>query len=186
MIHRVAEVLKDSIAPISWITTAGGLVTPLTKKVQGVDKVFPAYMTVDGYLDMSPDSKKTGVAFFEGAEPVVIASNGHAINEEAMLKLACWFNFREVSVNDTTATDMMLEVLENLPTTIKNENGIILARIDYRGADTSPDFWERYGFGGDKQFLMYPYGHFVLNCRANYWFRRSRCAVNTRIGGGVC
>jgi hypothetical protein len=185
MIHLVADVLRDYVATIHWIETSAGIAVPIKKKLSGVEKVSPGYLVNGSYIDLSPNNKSKGIAFWHTGESVVISETAQKVNERVDMDLVCWYNLKSIDIAANNSSWLAMEVHDAIPRSFRNDNGIIAAKINYQGISQDYNIWSGYGFDdANNQFLTYPYGFFVLRYEILYWYSRN-CVTTTKTPG-VC
>ena len=177
MIRKLANILRDNIALVEWIDNAGGVVDTLRKG----DKVFPGWLNGFQHVDMTPNSQKyRGVAFFHASETSEGESNGHLINETAILKLLVWYKAKEIgaTVDDSIPA---LQVADAIPKVVRQDG--LTARITYTGTSRDENELSTYTFNENKLFTTYPYGFFVLEYNVSLWYNRCWTGMSS---GGTC
>lgn len=102
----IADILAKKLAGLGFVSKAAGLVYDLKTKSKGIDKIFPAatkvYINSEAcsdesvYKDLIPNSKDTGILYFEDLDSDLVYKTDVYEQWKGSLKLVGWFNVLDV------------------------------------------------------------------------------------------
>lgn len=170
MNERIANLIALELVELPFLTKCCGCVKILTTRDK---KKFPISTLVhfeseemceqeDGYVLMTPESKQTGVSFFEdlGTNPGPVGSTVRSY--KGSLKLTVWIN-RDKIGDDTPTHELKYVVLAAVHGLVVPSDGFsLVSRMKVvQEYPESPSAFAKYSFDEERtQFLSPPYDHF--------------------------
>lgn len=195
MIDKIAFELSNYIASnLTFIDKWAGLVKPLKKTVQGVDKVFPVAINTpsncltDDYTALTPDSSKKCIIYIEkaGNQSYENISTNNKIASVG-LRLVVWYNLDKLLESKYVSEDTILQQFyEVLPRRLPNNlfSGAvkqvhIMPLSDEYGASVA----SQYTYNESKtQYATFPYGFFAIDL--DVWYVPVYCHPDLNILDG--
>lgn len=182
MLYDIGEIFKGYLSTIDWADRVGGLVQPISP---GEDKVFPAYLSEGRYTEMTPDSKLKSVLYVEGVgEPNIDEMTSRRYKASARVRVVCWYNLKRINP-DALPSELMYEVINAIPHSIRNNGVIIVASIMLSSFGVGNSAFSAYTYDEQKQYTVYPYGAFYVDYEVTAWVSPS-CSSSITQNEGVC
>lgn len=179
----IAEGLAATLANLSFVSTAAGVVTEVTVPVvQGggkrpINKRIPASLKVfrsednvlevcnadnGKYIAMIPESAQTGIIFFEDMGVDVERQSNWLTHYKGKLRLVAWVNRVKLGADDVNSNIALIQnTIQAIPTTYHGTGISYTTRVSIAPKRPSP--FEKYTLDeATHQFLIYPYDYFML------------------------
>jgi len=185
MIDKIAYELVNYLASnVAFIDRWAGLVKPMRKKVQNVDKVFPVAINTPSNCDQSdytalvPDSAKKSVVYVEQIGDLQIDAVSRRIkNVSAQLRLVVWYNLDLITSGDYISADVLADqIMDWLPRRLPDSSFIGIKQVHFlqTGVVYGSDIVSAYTYNEIKtQFNTHPYGLFAVDL--DVWYVAVAC-----------
>ena len=185
MITEIAYQLAKQIATdLSFADKWAGLVFPLKKLVENIEKTFPASMNIDGVcddsdmIDLVPNSDKKSILYLEkiGNIEFTQISKGYYL-ADANLLLVCWYNLDKI--NSGVYLDegvIATNVLTCIPRTIDNALLTYSKSVNINPVNmtSGAELLSKYTYAEAKtQYATFPYG--VIGIQLNIQYVQNKC-----------
>jgi hypothetical protein len=188
MNSKIAHVIKGKIEGLSWIDKIAGLVQTVSiRKAIGETftvKTYPVSCDVDydacvkgRFQDLTPDSKKKSVIYFEDRGCTMIERQGQNIKFQSNLRLVCWLNLKEIhgaTCNDEiehcqTSWYYVLDILKELPTMpFKTTDFLSVFIASVSEVPRTVEIFSKYSYNQEStQYLLWPFDFFSLDFQIN-------------------
>lgn len=195
MISEIANQLVTSLlSTVQFADKVAGLVMPMHKMVNKIDKVLPVAMNaksvcnVSDYMDLVPDSTKASIIYcekigdinFEQYRPNYWICTGN-------LRLVVWYNLNLITEGQFVDEGVVANnVISQLPRRL-NDNLFTYVKsvmVIPTGVVTGSEIFSRYSYDEVRtQFMTFPYGAFAIDIEVQYVL--NKCA-NTLIPESAC
>ena len=185
MIDKIAyEIVNNLSGNVNFMDKWAGLVRPLRKKVQNVDKVFPVAINTPSNCDQSdytalvPDSTKRSVVYIEQiSAPTVEVMRHNSKQMTATLRLVVWYNLDLITAGDYLSEDILLDqILDYLPKRLSDSlfNGVKQVHLLPTNVIYGTEIVSQYTYNEIKyQFGTHPYGMFAVDL--DVWYIAVHC-----------
>jgi hypothetical protein len=184
MNNDIANYIVSLIETKPFVDKIAGVVVAASQTVENTVKIFPMACgvqhrecNVGKYNDLVPNSKYKSIIYFEdgGVTFGAVAKNLQAFNSR--IRLVGWLNLQKLgSTNCTRASDVIIEILRELPKFPVNEGNFIRLKITAASEVTkNKQIFSKYTYKEEQnQYLIYPYDYFALDLTAE-WFMNLDC-----------
>lgn len=181
MINQIAYQLVKNIADnVPFADKWAGLVKPLRKKVQNVDKVFPVSINtpttcdISDYTALVPDKDKMSVIYAELSEQ---PSFDGARVMSAGLRIVVWYNLDLILQSHSISEDSIADrIFTNIPLRMPDSlfTGARQVHFVVTGITYGSEVVSQYTYNELKtQFAMHPYG--ILAIDVDTWYVPTHC-----------
>lgn len=138
---------------LGFISKAGALVYEATATTGGImTNAQVAPFTDPKLVDVSPDSRETGVCFFKAGATRVTNQDSFLTTRENEVVFTGWINGDRVKTSDTDIEEQIVKALRSYRVPIQAGSPIRMAEIEYLG-DNAGEVVNRWGW--DKGTLRY-------------------------------
>jgi hypothetical protein len=189
MNNKIANILKSHIEDLTWIDKIAGLVQTVSMREKiGESVVFKSYpvscdidydsCTKGRYQDLTPNSKKKSVLYFEDMGVSFIARKGNTMVFQSSLRLVCWLNLKLIDSatcdseveHCSVSGDYVIEILKALPDVPFSETGFVSINISgISEVVRSVDIFSKYTYNEQStQFLLWPFDYFGLDLEITF------------------
>lgn len=185
MIDHVISGISDRLrSNLGYISKIGGVARQQKIKDVASTLIYPAVQDPDkagNYILMAPDSKETGVMFFEVASNAAsdVISGGRGQQFVASIRVICWLNLARITPPDTGA--IMAQVVSYITQKDQFESDFVssVRIVPKSEVPRSPDIFGKYSFKEDvTQFLMLPFDYFAFDFQASYIMNTACRSIN--------
>jgi len=195
----IADFLAQHFINMPYVTRAAGCVQMrkykgkggAEKRVPAASKVYqqlqPEEIRCDpDSLDLVPQSRETGILYFEDKGAKNTNSNKRMDTWEGKLELVYWANFKKIGA-DTSIGDLQGNILQNLPQNIAASGALISATVKpSRIMPKRPSPFDPYTYDeAATQFITPPYDylHIEISYKA---LTLAGCATNIILNPDEC
>lgn len=194
MIDKIAyEIVKNLSANVNFFDKWAGLVRPMRKKVQNVDKTFPVAINTPSncsqsdYVSLVPDSSKKSIVYIEMVNaPVVDVQRHHSKQMSATLRLVVWYNLDLITAGQYVSEDILVDqVMDFMPNMLSNTlvNGAQSIHIQPNTIIYGTEIVSQYTYEEIKsQFGTHPYGIFAIDL--DVWWIAVHCQPSIGVETG--
>jgi len=186
MIDKISyELVKNLASNIPFIDKWAGLVKPLRKKVQQIDKIFPVAINTpvncdqNDYTALVPDSSKRSIVYVEqvgSAQVETITSNYEHMT--ATIRLVVWYNLDRITDGAYVSEDKLVDqILDWLPKRLSDSLFVGAKQVHLlpTGVVYGTDVVSQYTYNEIKsQFGTHPYGIFAIDL--DVWYITTHCS----------
>lgn len=173
----VNQLVNTGLSSLAVFSRKGGIVRPQKANVNGKVKIFPVALRLDGgecqpgdYLDFVPNSKESGILYFEQISNSKTNDTPGGQIFTAQLRVVGWVNLRRISPPDISviAANVVKAIAERQPDMDYLKN----IKFTFEGFEPkSPDVFSKYTYQEEEsQFMMYPYDWFSGILKVRYLF----------------
>jgi hypothetical protein len=195
MISEIANELVNSLlSTVQFADKVAGLVMPMHKMVNKIDKVLPVAMNtktncnVSDYMDLVPDSTKKSIIYCEKIGDINFEQ--YRPNYwlcSAQLRLVVWYNLNLITEGNFVDEGVVaVNVLSQLPKSLDDTLFDYVSRVKIYpvGVVTGSEIFNRYSYDEVRtQFMTFPYGAFAIDVDIQYVL--NKCA-ETLIPSPAC
>lgn len=194
MIDKISyEFVKKLSENLTFFDVWAGLVRPMRKKVQTVDKVFPVAINIpencdqNDYKALVPDSNKKSIAYIEVLSAPTVEIRRHASKQmTAQLRLVIWYNLDKITAGSYISEDILVDqVLDLMPHRLSDSlfQGVSQVHIEPTNITYGTDIVSQYTYNEIKtQFGTHPYGIFAIDL--DVWYISFHCQLPIDIEEG--
>ena len=187
MISEIATKLTQSLLmSVQFADKVAGLVVPMRRMVNKIEKVFPvAYNTPSDcdssvYADLVPDSSKTSIIYCEKIGDVVMEQALRNVwITTATLRLVCWYNLDRINEGQSVDEgNVANNVLSQLPKRLPDAWFLYVRSVILNPVRVifGADIFSKYTYDEVRtQFLTLPYGAFAIDIEVQYIM--NKCAI---------
>jgi len=188
MISEIAyHIVKSLAASTLFIDKWAGLVMPMKKSVNKIEKVLPVFINskdvcdVSDFMDLVPDSTKKSICYCEKINDVRLEPLPlNNFLATADLRIVLWYNLNLTHNGDYLDEGVIAyNILSNMP---KRLSDTLFAycknvRIYPIGTDSGADLFSAYSYDEVRtQFVTFPYGAIAVNVSVQYTI--NKCALD--------
>ena len=180
MISEIAnQLVKSLLLSVQFSDKVAGLVVPMKKSVNKVEKVFPVAINtptdcnMSVYTDLVPDSTKTSIIYCEHIGDIAMENALRNVwITSATLRLVCWYNMDRINQGKFVDEGIIANnVLSQIPKRLRDNlftyvRSVLLSpeRIIF-GAE----IFSKYTYDEVRtQFMTLPYGAFAIDIDVQY------------------
>ena len=184
MIDLAVSCLQERIKTLAFLDLVGGIARPQKIRVGDVEKTLPATPDADnpnGYLWLTPDSGKSGIAYFEllnnYKKEAVGAGRGFAF--EALVRCVVWLNTKRLSPAGAVPA-AMASVVSVLQGRYDTQLPILNLQVfPDQEAARGPELFAKYTYDeAETQFLMLPFEYFAFDFTVSFVLAANCPTVN--------
>lgn len=188
MISEIAyQLVKHVVDSTKFIDKWGGLVVPMKKSVNKVEKVLPVFINakytcnISDLMDLVPDSTKKSICYCEKLNDVKLEYlNANTFLANADLRVVLWYNLNLTHNGDYLDEGVLAyNIISNLPKKLSNDLFAYCknVRIYPIGSVSGADIFSRYSYDEVRtQFVTFPYGAIAIDVNVQYTI--NTCAVD--------
>lgn len=190
----IADILAQRLILLNFVTRAAGVFNPVSvkgSKLASANKIYANDGEVEicalggeGYL--TPDSKETGIIYFEDLGAKQTDNTKHLSRFTGELKLICWLNMKAIGSDNligAIAERLRIECNAQIAETGSIRAGACCVTEVYSKKDTH---FNQFDYDQNRtQFLMYPYDSVILRVRYTVHVLNN-CLVDVIINPIVC
>lgn len=212
MIDRLAEILAQHYIGLSFVSKTAGAVQTLKKPIANgktlklpvarqVYKKGIGSMDVEGwfevgaevtcdteqpYYELLPDTKETGILYFESLGARSASHNKRYSTFTGFLKLVCWLNLKKIGT-DIEPYLLGEAVMANMPQEIEPDGYFMGAHLKVAQiAPKRPSPFDQYDLNeAQRQYITYPYDYFSFNIEYKVMVLNA-CASNIELNPNIC
>lgn len=173
MIDTIAKTLAARIASLGFISLSAGLARAQKITIQDKTKTLPAYpdsTKKNGYVWLTPDSKESGISYFESLsnEQTGELGGGRGFQFRSRLRLVVWLNTKRLTSEDAGA--MMTGIVSNLQGKHEASGGVSnIVVVPDKEVPRGPELFAKYTYDeAETQFLMLPFEYFAFEFVVSY------------------
>ena len=194
MIDKIAyEIVKSLSVNVDYVDRWTGLVRPMRKRVQNIEKVFPVAINTpencnqSDYKALVPDNSKRSVVYVEKlGNPTVEMFRRHYKNMAAQLRIVCWYNLDMITEGAYVSEDVLVDkMLEKLPSRLSDSlfSGVSQVHIQPTSILYGAEIVSQYTYNEIKsQFVTHPYGIFAIDL--DVWYISTHCQAGLGLNEG--
>jgi len=187
MIDKIAyELVKHLSENVGFIDKWAGLVKPMRKQVQKVEKVFPVAINTPSACDLSdytalvPDNSKMSVVYAEIVSAPTVEVMRHTSKQmAATIRLVVWYNLDLITAGGYISSDSVVDqIFEHLPKRLPDSafTGVKQVHFQPVSITTGAEVVSQYTYNEVKtQFTTHPYGIFAIDI--DVWYITTHCQL---------
>jgi hypothetical protein len=179
MISEIAQQLVNTfITNLSFVDKVAGLVVPLKKMDNKIEKTFPAAINIDKSCDYStfttlvPDSTKKSIIYCEKVGDITLEQRANYWINSANLRIIVWYNLNLINEGNYIDEGVIIgNVIQNIPRSLPNNIFTYVSgvRLFVDGVTTGSELFLKYSYDEVKtQFMTFPYGAFGIDVSVQY------------------
>jgi len=180
MISEIATQLTNTfLSSVQYADKVAGLVTPMKKMVNKVEKTFPVAINtpttcnMSVFTDLVPDSSKKSIIYCEKVGEMLMESlniNFWIVN--ARLRLICWYNLDLINEGNYVDEGVVADnLLSQIPRSLPNSSFTYVSnvRLYPQSVISGAEIFSKYTYDEVKdQYITHPYGAFAINIDVQY------------------
>jgi hypothetical protein len=189
MNNKLSHILRHKLDGLEWVDKISGLVQTVSiREKVGENIVLKSYPiscdlayeeAIKGrYQDLTPNSKKKSILYFEDKGCSMIERKGNTIKYQSSLRLVCWLNLK--AIHGATCNEELehcqvsghyvIEVIKTLPSIPFTQDHFVGIYIeDISQAVRSVDIFSKYSYNEQStQYLLFPFDFFALDLKINF------------------
>jgi hypothetical protein len=180
MISEIANQLVASLlTSVQFVDKVAGLVVPMKKSVNKIEKVFPVAINTPTdcdtsvYIDLVPNSKRTSIIYCEQIGDISFDTprpNYWILS--ATLRLVCWYNLDRITEGQfidegVVANNVLSQLPKRLPDSLFTYVRSVM--LSTARVVTGSDIFSKYTYDEVRtQFMTFPYGAFAIDIDVQY------------------
>jgi len=180
MISEIAyQLVKSVVNSVTFIDKWGGLVMPMKKSVNKIEKVLPVFVNskdtcnVSDLMDLVPDSTKKSICYCEKITDVRLEYlNANTFLANADLRVILWYNLNLTHNGDYLDEGVLAHnIISNLPNRLSNTLFAYCKNVHIYpiGSTSGADLFSKYSYDEVRtQFVTFPYGAIAIDVNVQY------------------
>ena len=179
MIYQIAEKLAETLSGnLSFADLCVGHIKVITRKKAEVEQRFPVIynttpesITASTYQDLTPNSKRKSIIYFDNGFSRIISQHGKYFKMEGRLTLVCWFNYEKIKPDLYQDTYLVAEVIKQMPSKVASFGCISKVGVFFEEQGVKDGkIFDKFTYDESmKQYWTYPYDYFTLNYSLIYF-----------------
>lgn len=192
MIDLAVMLMQERLKDLAYLDLVGGVARPQRITVADRVRVFPATPdpeTENGYLWLTPNTERSGIAYFEVLQNRKTGTvyGGRGYNFEATARLVVWLNMKRITPK-TAAPAAMAEIVSKLQggysDALPVSNLIVTPEAE---AIRGPELFAKYTYEEQEtQHLMLPFEYFAFDFTMSFVLQSNCPAFNIVAGAASC
>lgn len=196
MITEIAyQIVKNLSEKVAFIDKWAGLVMPMKKSVNKVEKTMPVAIKIDlpcannectgyvssDYMDLVPDSNKKSVCYIEQVGDITLEQlRKNVYLASANLRVVLWYNLNHITEGEYLDEGVIAyNLLSNIPYKLTDDLFVYSqnVNISVNGTTSGADIFSKYSYDEVRtQFVTFPYGAIAIDLNVTYTI--NKCAFN--------
>ncbi len=192
MIDLAVSLMQTRLKELAYLDLVGGVARPQRIVIEDRVRVFPATPdpdAVDGYLWLTPNTERSGIAYFEVLQNRKTGSvyGGRGYNFEATARLIVWLNMKRITPA-TAAPEAMAAIVSKLQggysDALPVSNLIVTPEAE---AIRGPELFAKYTYDEhETQHLMLLFEYFAFDFTMSFVMQSNCPAFNIVAGAAQC